>query len=151
FYAMPYPSDLRLTPQGTPDLRGFPNNLQESLVSGLQTIAMQRVGFPQMPTAYFHFNAPIAPRDPSVVLDGAGAPIFLVDVDPKSDERGTMFPVVAATPAADRYLLDGTLEIAPRVGIVLHQSRTFAFVVMKSLSDATGAPLGSPDAFVATQ
>ncbi len=149
FFSMPYPSDLRLTAQHTPDLRGFPNNLQESIITGLQNVAMERAYFPQMPSAYFHFNAELAPQDPNVVLTGTSAPILLVDVDPKSPERGRLFPVVAGTPAADRYLLDATLEIAPRVGIVLHESRTFAFVVLKSLKDANGALLGAPDAFVA--
>jgi hypothetical protein len=152
FFSMPYPSDLRLNAQGGPDLRGFPNNLQEPIITGLQTVAEQRVGFPQMPSAYFHFSAELAPRDPTIVIAAAASsPILLIDVDPKSPERGKMFPVVAGTPAADRYLLDGTLEIAPRVGVVLHEARTFAFVVMKSSNDATGAALGAPDAFVAMQ
>ena len=150
FFAMPYPSDLRLTADGAPDVRGFPDNLQESLIEGLKTITMQRRGFPQMPVAYFHFSAPIAPQDPAVVLPAdAAQPILLVDVDEASPERGKLFPVVAGTPAADRYLLDGTLEIAPRVGIVLHQSRKYAYVVMRSLKDATGALLGAPTAFTA--
>ena len=148
FYAMPYPSDLRLTPEGTPDLRGFPNALGESIIEGLRTTAMQRAGFPQMPVAYFHFGGPLAPEDPTVVLPAdASQPILLVDVDPSSPERGRLFPVVAGTPAADRYLLDGTLEIAPRVGVVLHESRTYAFVVTTALRDASGAPVGAPDAF----
>ena len=133
FYAMPYPSDLRLRPDGTPDLRGFPNSLGESIIEGLRTTAMQRAGFPQMPVAYFHFSAPLAPQDPTVVVPAdASQPLLLVDVDPSSPERGALYPVVAGTPAADRYLLDGTLEIAPRVGVVLHESRTYAFVVTTS-------------------
>src|SRR5512143_1934328 len=152
FFSMPYPSDLRLTADGAPDVRGFPNNLQESILEGLKTITMQRRGFPQMPSAYFHFSAPIAPQDPTVVLPGDKAQsILLVDVDETSPERGKLFPIVAGTPAADRYLLEGTLEIAPRIGIVLHQARKYAFVVKRSLGDATGATLGVPDAFTAMQ
>jgi hypothetical protein len=149
---MPYPSDLRLTADGTPDLRAFPNNLNESLIEGLRTTGMQRKGFPQMPSAYFHFSAPLAPQDAKTVIAADKAsPILLVDVDPKSPERGKLFPVVAGTPATDRYLPDDVLEMAPRVGIVLHQSRTYAYVVMKSLKDATGALLAAPDAFVALE
>jgi hypothetical protein len=152
FYAMPYPSDLRLTPQGTPDVRGFPNPLAESILEGLRATTMQRKGFPQMPSAYFHFTAPIAPRDPkNIIAADAASPILLVDVDPNSPERGKLYPVVAGTPAADRYLSDDTLEIAPRVGIVLHESRTYAYVVMKSLNDAMGAKLGAPAGFVALE
>ncbi len=152
FYAMPYPSDLRLRADGTPDLRGFPNNLNESIVEGLRTTAMQRVGFPQMPVAYFHFSAALAPHDPTAVVPAeASQDLLLVDVDPSSPERGRLFPVVAGTPAADRYLLDGTLEIAPRVGVVLHESRTYAFVVKTSLRDAAGANVVAPDAFRALE
>jgi hypothetical protein len=152
FYSMPYPSDLRLLPSGAPDLRGFPNNLQESLIESVRAVAMQRKGFPQMGAAYFHFDGPLAPEDPTVVMAAAAtSPILLVDVDPSSPERGKLFPVVAGTPDADRYLLDDTLEIAPRTGVVLHESRTYAYVVMKSLGDAAGNPLGAPDAFVALE
>ena len=152
FYAMPYPSDLRLTPQGTPDLRGFPNNLQEAILDGLKQVAMQRAGFPQMPSAYFHFSGALAPQDPSIVIAAAAtSPILLVDVDASSPDRGKLFPVVASTPASDRYLLDGTLEIAPRVGVVLSPRRTYAFVVSQSLHDATGAALGTPPALEALE
>src|SRR4051812_39662635 len=93
FYAMPYPSDLRLTSDGTPDLRAFPNNLNETIIEGLRTIGMQRKGFPQMPAAYFHFTAPITPQDPKTVIAAdKTSPILLVDVDPKSPERGKLYP-----------------------------------------------------------
>jgi hypothetical protein len=152
FWSMPYPSDLRLNADGTPDVRGFPNNLMEPILEGLRSVAMQRKGFPQMPSAYFHFSASITPRDPSVVISAQKtSPILLVDVDATSPDRGKLFPVVAGTPPADRYLLDSTLEVAPRIGVVLHEARTYAYVVMKSLNDVTNAPLGAPDAFVALQ
>ncbi|MEO8797702.1 MAG: hypothetical protein ABI551_07450, partial [Polyangiaceae bacterium] len=106
FYAMPYPSDLRLNPDRTPNLKGFPNNLQAAIVEGLRTTAMQRVGFPQMPVAYFHFDAGLAPQDSTSVLPaGLSQSLLLVDVDPTSPDRGKLFPVVAGTPASDRYLL----------------------------------------------
>src|SRR5258708_2473162 len=40
FYATPYPSDLRLTKDGTPDVRGLPNNLMAPIAEGLKTAAM---------------------------------------------------------------------------------------------------------------
>ena len=152
FYALPYPSDLRLTTNGTPDLRAFPNPLSESILEGLRTTGQQRKGWPQMPSAYFHFSAPITAQDPkNVIAADKGSPILLVDVDPKSPERGKLYATVAGTPAADRYLPDDVLEIAPRVGIVLHESRTYAYVVMKSLNDATGAKLAAPAQFTALE
>ncbi len=144
---MPYPSDLRLM-GGAPDVRGFPNTLFEPIIEGLQTVTAQRLGFPQMPTAYFQFTAPITPQDPTVTIPAStSSPILLVDVDQSSPERGKLFPVLAGTPPSDRYLVDNTLEVAPLVGVVLEHGRTYAFVVMKSLRDATNAPLGVPDEF----
>jgi hypothetical protein len=151
FWSMPYPSDLRLM-AGAPDVRGFPNSLQEPIIDGLQTIVMQRSGFPQMPTAYFQFTAPLGPQDPAVTIPASTAsPILLVDIDASSPERGRLFPVLAGTPVADRYLVDNTLEVAPLIGVVLEHSRTYAFVVMKSLRDASGALLGAPQEFAAME
>ena len=152
YWTMPYPSDLRLTPDGAPDVRGFPNNLGEFLVQSIQAVAMKRKGFPQMGGAFFHFDAPLAPQDPTVVIAPAPtSPILLVDVDPSSPDRGKLFPVVAGTPDTDRYLPDDMLEIAPETGVVLHYARKYAYVVLTSLNDATGAALGVPDAFVAME
>lgn len=148
FYAMPWPSDLRLTNDGTPDVRGFPNNLMAPIVEGLRTTAMQRRGFPQMPVAYFRFDAPLAARDPAaIVAANVLSPVLLVDIDEKSPDRGKLFPIVLGTPEADRYLPENVLEVAPRVGVVLHHARTYAYVVRKSLGDATGGELGAPPAF----
>lgn len=148
FYAMPYPSDLRLTKDGTPDVRGFPNNLMAPIVEGLRATAMQRRGFPQMPVAYFRFDAPLAARDPAAIMAAdASSLVLLVDIDDKSLDRGKFFPIVLATPDADRYLPENVLEVAPRSGVVLHHARTYAYVVRKSLRDAAGGELGAPAAF----
>lgn len=148
FYKMPYPSDLRLTKDGTPDVRGFPNNLMAPIIEGLRTIVMQRKGFPQMPTAYFAFDGAIGMQDPANILAAdKNSNVLLVDVDAGSPENGKLFPVVLATPEADRYLPDNVLSVAPRIGVVLHPKRQYAFVVKKSLEDAAGADLGSPPAF----
>jgi hypothetical protein len=147
FYAMPYPSDLRLTKDGTPDVRGFPNNLMAPIIEGLRTIVMQRKGFPQMPVAYFAFDGALPKQDPAAILPAdISSPVFLVDVDDKSPDRGKLFPVVLGTPDADRYLPDNVLEAAPRVGVVLHHARTYAYVVRTSFAD-----LGVPAQFAATR
>ena len=112
---MPWPSDLRLKSDGTPELSGFPNPLDLTIVSGLAKIAGQRKAFPQISVAQFHFSAAIAPQDSTkVIAADKGSPLLLVDVDEKSPERGRLFPVVAVTPPPDRYVTEGTLSIAPR-------------------------------------
>ncbi len=149
---MPYPSDLRLTPEGTPDLRGFPNNLSESIIDGLQDDrACSASDFRRCRSRIF-ISARRSRRRIRASCSSDRARRFSSSTSiANSPDRGKLFPVVAGTPAADRYLLDGTLEVAPRIGFVLHQKREYAFVVLKALKDASGAQLGAPDAFVATQ
>jgi hypothetical protein len=147
FYDFPYPSDLRLTAQGTPDLRGlpFPSFLQT--METLRKVAMEHPGFPVVPVAYFRFSAEIPALDAKqVILADKGSPILLVDVDPASDQNGSLVPTVATTPPPDGWVSDNVLAAAPRPGFVLHPRRKYAFVVMKSLKDRSGKALGAPAA-----
>ncbi len=99
FYDFPYPSDLRLTDKGTPDLTGlpFPNVLPS--IPALVTAAMEHPGFPVVPVAYFRFSAPLPELDASAVIPADKAsPILLVDVDPDSPSEARLTPMVATTP-----------------------------------------------------
>lgn len=143
FFDLPYPSDLRLSPSKTPDLRGFPNPEAVPLVADLLRAAEERRRFPVIPVGWFRFDGPIAPRDPEAVIAAKpDSPVLLVDVDAGSPERGRLFPLVAATPPVDPYVPANLLALAPRPGIVLHPNRRYAFVVRRALGDAAGAPLG---------
>ncbi len=150
FFDFPYPSDLRLTAQGTPDLSGLPNPNQLDLLANLAAAAMQHPGFPMTPVAWFRFDAPLAPRDPSQVIPAdAQSPLLLVDVDPDSPARGALVPLIALTLEPDPYTPPDVLAIAPRPGFVLAPETTYALVVRRSLNDAQGQPLGQPDALAA--
>jgi hypothetical protein len=147
FYDFPYPSDLRLTTSGTPDLTGLPFPSILTQMPSLIGSAMQHPGFPVVPVAYFDFSAPLASLDATTVIAAdATSPILLVDVDPTSSQRGTLTPVVATTPPMDGWVTGNLLAIAARPGFVLYADRKYAFVVMKALGDATGAPLATPAA-----
>lgn len=145
FYTFPFPSDLRLTAEGTPDLRGFPNQQQVALVEGLRQTAALHRGFTVMPVGYFAFTAPVAARaEADVVPASPDAPLLLVDVDAESPERGRLLPVVAHTPQPDDYVPEHLLSVAPRPGVILRPNTTYAFVVRRQLQDASGALLGVP-------
>lgn len=146
FFDFPYPSDLRLTETGTPDLRAFPNPKQIALLDGLIALAGDRRGFPVLPVAYFRFDGPLAPRSlDTVVAADPGAPLLLIDVDPGSDERGKLFATIASTLEPDDvYVPENLLAVAAYPGIVLHPERRYAFVVRRSALDADGEPLGVP-------
>ena len=139
FFAFPYPSDLRLTAEGTPDVASFPDQ-DIPLLKGLKLGAGQRKGFPMVPVGYFAFTHKLAPRDPDTLIPGAAAsPILLVDVDPASAERGKTYPVVAQTMNKDPYMPENLLAIAARPGIILPPLRKMAFVVTKAIGFDGGA------------
>jgi hypothetical protein len=139
FFDFPYPSDLRLTASGAPDLTGIANPTMTPIFEGLRQIAMDRAGFPLMPVAYFRFDAPIAPQDVSnVIAADKSSPILLLDLD----QNGALVPTFASIPPADAYVPANVLAITARPGFILMPKHKHAFVVMRSLGDATGAPLG---------
>ena len=143
FFAFPFPSDLRLTEAGQPDLIGFPIPSRADLLPPVLALAGDRTGWPSLAAGLFAFTAPLAERSPDDVLAAdAASPFLLVDVDPESPERGRLYPVVADTLAPDLYTSDNPMvSVAARPGFVLPPERTFAFVVRTTAMDARGEPL----------
>ena len=139
FWNLPFPSDLRLDASGAPDLTGFPNPRNVPLLKDLIALVPQRHGFPVMSTAYVRFTAAVpAHRVTDVITDGS---VLLLDIDPSSPEKGASFPVVAQTLAQDAYTPTGLVALAPRPGIVLRPSTTYAYVVRTAFApDFATAP-----------
>ncbi len=145
FYASPQPSDLRLDAAGMQSWAGLPNPKARKVVGGLSALAAQRRGHSVLPVAYFHFDAALAARDAGAVVVGStDAPLLLIDVDPASPERGKTIPTIAGVLSPDDYVPTNLLAVAARPGFVLRSGRRYAFVVRRSLGDASGAPLGVP-------
>jgi len=143
FFDFPWPSDLRLTAAGTPDLSGVANPTLSQVFAGLLQIAQQNTGYPVVPVAWFDFTLDLATRAPTDVIAAApSSPILLVDVDPSSPTVGKLFPTVAETIPQDSYVPDGILAVGPRPGIVLEPKHQYAYVVMTSANDTNGATLG---------
>jgi hypothetical protein len=143
FFDFPWPSDLRLSPAGTPDLSGVANPTMSQVLEGLRQIAQERAGYPEVPVAWFRFTGDLAPRAPAdVIAADPASPVLLVDVDPASSTPGKLLPTIAETIASDDYVPDGVLAVGPRPGIVLEPKHQYAYVVLRSAQDAGGAPLG---------
>lgn len=150
FYDRPWPSDLRLLPDNSPDFRGFPSPPRASLVTNVLEGARDRKRFPVLAVGYFRFTAPLASRSPDAVIPAdIASPVLLIDVDPASPERGRLLPTVAVALPSDNYLPDYTLAVAARPGFVMHPGRRYAYVVRSSLRDASGAELLPSDAITA--
>ena len=142
FFDFPFPSDLRLSAEGTPVLDGFINDEANPLVEGLISIAEERPGWPTVPVGYFRFSTALSPLVlGETIVPGPEAPVLLIDVDPDSPTWGEALPTIATTPPADAYVPEGLLAIATERGIVLHPERSYAFVVTHNLLDAEGAPV----------
>lgn len=142
WYDLPWPSDLRRTAEGAPDYRGFPVPPTATLVRGVLEIAGQRQGFTALPVGFFRFSGALATRAPTEVIPAEGsAPVLLIDIDPRSPERGRLIPTVAQTWDEDEYLPAHTLAVAAYPGFVLRPERRYAFVLTRALRDAAGAPV----------
>jgi hypothetical protein len=143
FFDFPWPSDLRLSSAGTPDLTGMPNPTGSAVLEGLRQIAEERTGFPMVPIAWFRFTDDVAPHVATdTIAAAASSPILLLDVDPKSPDLGKLLPTIAETVTPDAYVPSSVLAVGPLPGIVLEPRTQYAFLVMTSENDATGKPLG---------
>ncbi len=146
FYNFPFPSDLRLL-DGHPDIDGYPNPSEIILLSDLLPLAAERKGFATTSASYFRFSASLATQVETDVIAGSkNSPILLIDVDPNSDTFATLTPTVARTLADDDYVPANVLAVAPRPGFILRGGGHYAVVVMKSLGDAEGEELETPQA-----
>lgn len=148
FYDLPWPMDVRLRADGTPDVGAYPGAAEHGVIGPVHRVAGRRQGHPVNPAAIFRFDARVAPQAADATLAiSTDAPLLLVDVDPASPERGRLFAVVAETPEPDPFAPEFVLSVSTAPGVVLAPARTYAFVVRRSLGDADGAALGVGEAF----
>lgn len=144
FFDTPFPNDLRISDDGTPNMSGYPNPRQITLVDQLLSVASDRRGFPVAPVAYFQFTDPLSPLSAKQPISAeVGSPILLIDVDPDSPDRGALVPTVALTLARDDWATPPVLGVAPLPGLILRGDTTYAVVVTRSVLDADGERLSS--------
>ena len=138
FFAFPFPSDLRLSGDGTPDLSGYPIAARGDLLAPLVVAAERRRGFSTIPVVYFRFSESLGPRDHGVTIPARPeSEILLIDIDQRSEDRGRLIDVVSET-----FFHDGVenslLAIAPVPGLVLNANRKYAVVVTTEVRAADG-------------
>ena len=143
YWELPFPSDLRLTSEGRPDLAGFPNRRNLPVLTDLLSVASERAGFPVMPIAWFKFTATPPTRTLDQIIPGSrDADALLLDIDPASDERGTLHAMVAQTLPDDDFTGTGLVALAPRPGTVLRAHTRYAFVLTRAFAPGTEVPPG---------
>jgi hypothetical protein len=145
FFDAPYPLDTRLSPDGHPQLAGFPNPTGSVIVGGLVSNAAESRGFPVIPVVFFRFDGPVAPQDGLTTLPGEpSSSIHLIDVDESSPDYGKLIPIVAKTLEVDpRYTPENVLAVAPRPGFILRPNTRYGVAVMDSLGDVEGELLAT--------
>jgi predicted esterase len=154
FFDLPWPSDLRRTPSGHIDVRGFPNRRRIQLIDRyLTAITARQRGFATNGAVYFRFSRPVDPRSlPRSVEDtlAPDATVFLLDVDATSSTRLQRHPaVVVYQEEPTLYWPPRTVAIRPVHGIPLAGGRRYAAVVTRGVRTAEGGPFGRDEDFEA--
>jgi hypothetical protein len=152
FYDFPFPADVRQKGDGVGlDLSNYPrksSRLLPNLMNGYVRIASKCKGFGLSSVIYFRFEAPLdASSLPSLPWDctAEGSLVFLVDVDPSSREFGRRFPLRVRFYAEPGDLRpENVLALTPLPGFVLRPNTRYGALVLRSLGNAEGEPLGSP-------
>lgn len=156
FFDLPYPSELRRQSDGSIDMDGFPNHLGLKMVDRIRDAIANGYGFSTAPVIYFRFAGGIGESNlptPKESL-GSGSPIFLVDIDPDSPERGNIYPLTSKFYAPGPALMKSRatknlLAIMPLAGFVLKENTLYAAGVLRSLGGKDGAPLPKSPALIA--
>lgn len=147
FFDLPFPSDLRRTPEGTIDVRRFPNPRSNGLVRRYVDIMSRTLdGFATNGAVYLRLSHPVdpstLPATPEASLEG-GASAFLVDVDPDSPDRGARHPVVVHYQDCEtRYWPAHTVAMRPVYGLPLASARRYAAVLTDGVHSADNAGYG---------
>lgn len=154
FFDLPWPSDLRLTAAGTPDLTGFPNPRAVDLLDEyMAAIEGAQHGYATNGAVYLRFSRAVDPSTLPASLEAsvaADASVFLLDVDPDSPDVGARHPAVVAFEDRRTLFWPGhCIAIRPAHGIALEGGRTYAAVVTRAVTQATGEPFARDDDFAA--
>ncbi len=148
FYRMPWPSDFRVTDQGTVDVSDIPGANRPFVAKYVDMLATIH-GFSTMPVAYIPFTGDVVPADDALPSPKASlepdSPIQLIDL---SDEGcGQRTPVETVyDKEGDEYIDPNTLKIAPIPGWPLRRSRPYAFIVTTKFG-GSGHATARPQAF----
>jgi hypothetical protein len=154
FYDHPFPSDVRRTLDGAPDLSTFYDPVGTPLLPGLRDAVERDIrGFSPISGVYFRFSMPLDPLSlPASVEESLdeNSSVFLVDVDPTSPERGRHHPVeVAFYEHGGRYWRPNMLVIRPPLTMPLRPATRYAAVVTRAVRGLDGEIPAESDAFVA--
>ena len=138
----PWPLDALRRADGHPDMSGWLNPRHLDVIDAFITIVEEdTTGFSTSGPVYLPYNGPLdvasLSDDPSTYRDDTASPIFLVNIDPDSAERGTKVPLlIGFTPSRDPYRPANLLEVLPAPGFQLAENTLYAVVVRDTIGSA---------------
>ncbi|MBZ0272876.1 hypothetical protein K8I61_12630 [bacterium] len=148
FWALPFPSDLHLDPDGTLAVQNFPNPRNSPVIARYLDVGDRDVsGFGTNGATFFQFTGPIDPATlPADEIESlqTASPVFLVSVDPDAADFGARYPLqFKFSENASVYGPPNFLSILPVPGVALLHDTTYAVVLTTDLLDPDGEPLVS--------
>lgn len=142
-FALPWPNDVARDADGKVDLSFFPSEGAHPLVTQyLRTFNHRLAGFSPSGAIYFTFGSTLEPE--SLPADAAATRraescLQLLDVDPRSPDRGARIPLQwFVRDAATRYWPAHSLAVAPVFGFPMRPNTRYALVVTDGLRRAGG-------------
>jgi hypothetical protein len=139
FFDLPWPTDIRRTPDGHIDVRDFPNPRGASSTLGgyLEVISTRLSGYSNNGHAYLRFSASVdtetLPAESAETVD-EGASVFLLDL-----ETGERHPAtVTYQDEGTTYWPEHTIAVRPVWGLPLAATRRYAAVVTTDVKPAAG-------------
>jgi len=142
----PWPSDVRLTPEGFVDFTGFPNPKGVALIDEyIDATGGLLDGFSTVAGGFVRFEGPIdpasLPQDP-IEATLPRSSVMLVDVDPSSPRYGVPHPIqVSFREEGGVYTQPNTLRWIPAPGFPLRPATRYAFVVTHTLRSFDGGEI----------
>jgi predicted esterase len=142
FFDLPWPSDARLTPAGTPDTASFPAPARGLIRDYLDAVTAQQQGFSTLGSVYFRFTHDVDTGSLPEGLEAsvaADASVLLVALDPALDPAEARHPHVARYEARRTLYWPGrTLAVRPADGFPLRPATQYAAVLTDGVRAAGG-------------
>lgn len=143
FFDDPWPSDLRLTSEGAPDVEGFTNPARLPLLESIKAaVGSSVVGFSVSAPIYFRFSGAIDPGSlPATLQDSIedDASAYLIDVDPDSPTYLERHPTRTVFVDQETLFWPGhALALRPEHGLTLRANTTYAAVITNDVVDVEG-------------